>query len=190
MDMDSAPPNSRLIQRWRSASSHKWPAFRQQSSISSRRRRSATGSWPTRPCARSRSPAPRRSVRCCARRGRRVKRLSLELGDNAPFIVFDDADIDLAIEGAIVQNSAMAARPASTPTAFSCRRASTIASPRSSPPGQRDEGGPGTEPGVSIGPDDQRRGDLQDQSPRPGCARQGCQDRHEQNRVDLRTIKR
>ncbi|WP_407051522.1 NAD-dependent succinate-semialdehyde dehydrogenase [Methyloraptor flagellatus] len=30
-----------------------------------------------------------------------VKRLSLELGGNAPFIVFDDADIDLAIEGAI-----------------------------------------------------------------------------------------
>jgi len=30
-----------------------------------------------------------------------VKRLSLELGGNAPFIVFDDADIDLAIEGAL-----------------------------------------------------------------------------------------
>ena len=30
-----------------------------------------------------------------------VKRVSLELGGNAPFIVFDDADIDLAIEGAI-----------------------------------------------------------------------------------------
>jgi len=30
-----------------------------------------------------------------------VKKLSLELGGNAPFIVFDDADIDLAVEGAI-----------------------------------------------------------------------------------------
>ncbi|WFS04209.1 NAD-dependent succinate-semialdehyde dehydrogenase [Rhizobium tumorigenes] len=30
-----------------------------------------------------------------------IKRLSLELGGNAPFIVFDDADIDLAIEGAL-----------------------------------------------------------------------------------------
>jgi succinate-semialdehyde dehydrogenase/glutarate-semialdehyde dehydrogenase len=30
-----------------------------------------------------------------------IKRLSLELGGNAPFIVFDDADLDLAIEGAI-----------------------------------------------------------------------------------------
>jgi succinate-semialdehyde dehydrogenase/glutarate-semialdehyde dehydrogenase len=30
-----------------------------------------------------------------------LKKLSLELGGNAPFIVFDDADIDLAVEGAI-----------------------------------------------------------------------------------------
>jgi succinate-semialdehyde dehydrogenase / glutarate-semialdehyde dehydrogenase len=30
-----------------------------------------------------------------------IKRLSLELGGNAPFIVFDDADVDLAVEGAI-----------------------------------------------------------------------------------------
>lgn len=30
-----------------------------------------------------------------------VKKLSLELGGNAPFIVFDDADIDAAIEGAM-----------------------------------------------------------------------------------------
>ncbi len=31
-----------------------------------------------------------------------VKRLSLELGGNAPFIVFDDADLDLAVEGALL----------------------------------------------------------------------------------------
>jgi succinate-semialdehyde dehydrogenase / glutarate-semialdehyde dehydrogenase len=31
-----------------------------------------------------------------------VKRLSLELGGNAPFIVFDDADLDAAVEGALV----------------------------------------------------------------------------------------
>jgi succinate-semialdehyde dehydrogenase/glutarate-semialdehyde dehydrogenase len=30
-----------------------------------------------------------------------IKRLSLELGGNAPFIVFDDADLDAAIEGAM-----------------------------------------------------------------------------------------
>jgi len=31
-----------------------------------------------------------------------VKKLGLELGGNAPFVVFDDADIDAAVEGAIV----------------------------------------------------------------------------------------
>lgn len=31
-----------------------------------------------------------------------VKRLGLELGGNAPFVVFDDADIDAAVEGAVV----------------------------------------------------------------------------------------
>src|SRR5207248_6017754 len=31
-----------------------------------------------------------------------VKKVSLELGGNAPFIVFDDADLDAAVDGAIV----------------------------------------------------------------------------------------
>jgi succinate-semialdehyde dehydrogenase/glutarate-semialdehyde dehydrogenase len=31
-----------------------------------------------------------------------VKKVSMELGGNAPFIVFDDADLDAAAEGAIV----------------------------------------------------------------------------------------
>ncbi|WP_432349034.1 NAD-dependent succinate-semialdehyde dehydrogenase (plasmid) [Shinella yambaruensis] len=31
-----------------------------------------------------------------------IKRLSLELGGNAPFIVFEDADIDAAVEGAMI----------------------------------------------------------------------------------------
>jgi succinate-semialdehyde dehydrogenase / glutarate-semialdehyde dehydrogenase len=31
-----------------------------------------------------------------------IKRLSLELGGNAPFIVFDDADVDAVVEGAMV----------------------------------------------------------------------------------------
>src|SRR2546423_12557374 len=31
-----------------------------------------------------------------------VKKLGLELGGNAPFVVFDDADIDAAVEGAII----------------------------------------------------------------------------------------
>lgn len=31
-----------------------------------------------------------------------IKKLSLELGGNAPFLVFDDADVDAAVEGAVV----------------------------------------------------------------------------------------
>lgn len=31
-----------------------------------------------------------------------IKKLALELGGNAPFIVFDDADVDAAVEGAII----------------------------------------------------------------------------------------
>ncbi|MGO7770683.1 aldehyde dehydrogenase family protein, partial [Rhizobium ruizarguesonis] len=30
-----------------------------------------------------------------------IKKLSMELGGNAPFIVFDDADIDAAVDGAV-----------------------------------------------------------------------------------------
>ncbi len=33
---------------------------------------------------------------------RQVKKCSLELGGNAPFIVFDDADLDAAVEGAMI----------------------------------------------------------------------------------------
>ena len=52
---------------------------------------------------------------------KQVKKVSLELGGNAPFIVFDDADLDEAVAGALSASSATAARPASRRTASSCR---------------------------------------------------------------------
>jgi succinate-semialdehyde dehydrogenase/glutarate-semialdehyde dehydrogenase len=36
-----------------------------------------------------------------ANAGKNMKKISMELGGNAPFIVFDDADLDRAVEGAI-----------------------------------------------------------------------------------------
>ncbi len=82
-----------------------------------------------------------------------VKRLSLELGGNAPFIVFDDADLDLAIEGALVskfrnggQTCVCANRilvQASVYDAFAKKLADRVDAMRV---------GPGTELGVSIGP--------------------------------------
>ena len=82
-----------------------------------------------------------------------IKRLSLELGGNAPFIVFDDADLDAAIEGAIVskfrnggQTCVCANRilvQAGVYEAFAEKLAARVNAMKV---------GPGTEAGVAIGP--------------------------------------
>lgn len=82
-----------------------------------------------------------------------VKRLSLELGGNAPFIVFDDADLDLAVEGAITskfrnggQTCVCANRilvQSGVYDEFAARLTARVNAMKV---------GPGTEPGVAIGP--------------------------------------
>ncbi len=82
-----------------------------------------------------------------------VKRLSLELGGNAPFVVFDDADLDLAVEGAIVskfrnggQTCVCANRilvQSGVYERFAEKLTARVNAMRV---------GPGTEKGVSIGP--------------------------------------
>ncbi|MDE5444232.1 succinate-semialdehyde dehydrogenase [Bradyrhizobium sp. CSA207] len=82
-----------------------------------------------------------------------VKRVSLELGGNAPFIVFDDADLDLAVEGAIMskfrnggQTCVCANRilvQAGVYDAFANKLVVRV---------ERMKVGPGLEPGVAIGP--------------------------------------
>src|SRR4051812_3286446 len=82
-----------------------------------------------------------------------IKKLSLELGGNAPFIVFDDADVDAAVEGAIVskyrntgQTCVCANRllvHAPVYNAFASKLADAVA---------RLKVGPGLEPDVTQGP--------------------------------------
>lgn len=82
-----------------------------------------------------------------------IKKLSLELGGNAPFIVFDDADLDLAVEGAIVskfrnggQTCVCANRilvQAGVYDAFADKLIARVNAMKV---------GPGTEKGVTIGP--------------------------------------
>ena len=88
-----------------------------------------------------------------AQAARTVKRVGMELGGNAPFIVFDDADLDKAVPARWPPSTATPARPACAPTASTCRTASTTRSPRSSPrTSSKLKVGAGTEAGVTAGP--------------------------------------
>jgi len=82
-----------------------------------------------------------------------VKKISLELGGNAPFIVFDDADLDAAVEGAIISKYRNAGQTcvcanrifvqSGVYDAFLAKFSAAV---------QKQKVGPGTEQGVSIGP--------------------------------------
>ena len=82
-----------------------------------------------------------------------IKKLSLELGGNAPFIVFDDADLDAAVEGALASKYRNAGQTCVCANriyvqdgvydAFAARLAEKV---------KNFKVGAGTEPGVVIGP--------------------------------------
>lgn len=82
-----------------------------------------------------------------------VKRLSLELGGNAPFLVFDDADLDAAVEGAIASKFRNGGQTcvcsnrilvqAGVYEAFAEKLGARVRAMKV---------GPGLEPGVDIGP--------------------------------------
>jgi len=84
---------------------------------------------------------------------RHVKKLSLELGGNAPFIVFDDADIEMAVKGGDrLVNTGMPARPVSAPTAILVQDGVYDAFTSASPRPQGDEGRRRVRPGAVFGP--------------------------------------
>jgi succinate-semialdehyde dehydrogenase/glutarate-semialdehyde dehydrogenase len=60
-----------------------------------------------------------------------VKKTSMELGGNAPFIVFDDADLDAAVEGAMMSKYRNAGQTCVCANRIWCRTASMTPSPRS-----------------------------------------------------------
>jgi len=82
-----------------------------------------------------------------------VKKISLELGGNAPFIVFDDADLDAAVEGAIGSKYRNAGQTCVCANRLYVQSAVYEAFlEKFTAAVQKQKVGPGTEQGVQIGP--------------------------------------
>jgi succinate-semialdehyde dehydrogenase/glutarate-semialdehyde dehydrogenase len=82
-----------------------------------------------------------------------ILRVSMELGGNAPFIVFDDADLDAAIEGAITAKLRNVGEACTAANRFHVHE--SVASEFARRLAERMRGlkvGRGTEPGVDLGP--------------------------------------
>ena len=82
----------------------------------------------------SASPArPRSAGSSCAELHQQdIKRVSIELGGNAPFVVLGDANLDAAVRRRVVAKSVTGARRAPRRTGSSCTRRSRTSSPRPS----------------------------------------------------------
>ena len=89
-----------------------------------------------------------------------ILRVSMELGGNAPFLVFDDADVDAAVEGAIVAKMRNIGEACTAANRFHV--ADGVAGEFAEKLAQRMDAmkvGRGIEEGVEVGPlidDDQR----------------------------------
>jgi succinate-semialdehyde dehydrogenase/glutarate-semialdehyde dehydrogenase len=82
-----------------------------------------------------------------------IKKISLELGGNAPFIVFDDADLDAAAEGALISKYRNAGQTCVCTNRFFVHRNVHDAFAEKFAAKVRSlKVGPGTEPGVTQGP--------------------------------------
>jgi succinate-semialdehyde dehydrogenase/glutarate-semialdehyde dehydrogenase len=95
-----------------------------------------------------------------AQSAEQVLRVSMELGGNAPFLVFEDADLDAAVEGALVAKLRNVGEACTAANRFHVHE--SIAEEFAARMAQRMSTlkiGRGTEPGVDIGPliDDRQR---------------------------------
>ena len=96
------------------------------------------------------TPVGKKLMAACAAT---VKRTSMELGGNAPFIVFDDADLDKAVAGALISKYRNAGQTCVCANrilvqegcydAFAAKLAEAVGTLKM---------GPGTEDGVTVGP--------------------------------------
>ena len=95
----------------------------------------------------------------------RLLRVSMELGGNAPFIVFDDADLDDVIEGALIAKMRNIGEACTAANRFhvASSRADEFAERLAERMGAM-KVGRGTEDGVEVGPliDDDQRGKVQE----------------------------
>ncbi len=66
-----------------------------------------------------------------------LQRVSMELGGNAPFVVFDDADLDAAVEGAMVAKMRNMGEACTAANRFLVHAAWPTSSPSGSPTGWR-----------------------------------------------------
>ena len=82
-----------------------------------------------------------------------VLRTSMELGGNAPFLVFDDADLDQAVAGAMTAKFRNIGEACTAANRFLVHRAVAAEFTRRVTERVQDlRVGPGTEPGVTVGP--------------------------------------
>ncbi len=116
-----------------------------------------------------------------------VVRTSMELGGNAPFIVFDDADLDVAVAGAVTAKMRNMGEACTAANRFFVHRA--VADEFAHRLADRMAAlvvGPGTEPGVDVGPLIDAAGPYQGRrAGRRRCAarREGARRRHASLRV-------
>jgi succinate-semialdehyde dehydrogenase/glutarate-semialdehyde dehydrogenase len=92
-----------------------------------------------------------------------ILRVSMELGGNAPFLIFDDADVDAAVEGALIAKMRNGGEACTSANRFHVADgvASEFAAKLAARMGEM-KVGRGTDPDVKVGPliDDTQRGKV------------------------------